>query len=460
MNKLEINNFKSFSAPQIIDFDNKNFLLYGDNGAGKSSMFEAIKICFFKDKLQPKNDDEKTPEENRQIVSDFWSQYNNKNASQDFELKINDTNFNDFDSKQYSVFMINTDSTCNYEYIRLDLLLERNFLTDEPQQFCKDNWKSLQDNINKILTDDFHEDIQIDIDAEDDFKIRIKNDKRNISFIKENISKYFNEARINLLVLLLVFESIKLIEKKDKNILVLDDFITSLDVANRTSIIKYIFDNFKEFQIIIFTHNVFFYNLISYMINEYYKSDDILNKDKWQFANLYEIENRHNLYIKGMIQEVKELKNEFKSSNVDLQDIGNKIRQKFEVLLFELSKLLVVGATEESKDVISKIEQGKSLYLKDKVLDDILAILNDTNENSLKQRLITKINEHKSDGYQDIQKIVRDLKLYQKIILHPMSHGVNGQSSYTTAELSQSLELLEKLESNINKLASKKVDGA
>lgn len=79
----------------------------------------------------------------------------------------------------------------------------------------------------------------------------------------------------------------------------LDDFITSLDIANRTSIIKYIFDNFRNFQILIFTHNVYFYNLITYMINEYYKSDKKLNNSKWSFTNLYEIENDHFIYEKG-----------------------------------------------------------------------------------------------------------------------------------------------------------------
>lgn len=98
---------------------------------------------------------------------------------------------------------------------------------------------------------------------------------------------------------MLFFECVKLYPKKEKNILVLDDFITSLDIANRTSIIKYIFDNFRNFQILIFTHNVYFYNLITYMINEYYKSDKKLNNSKWSFTNLYEIENDHFIYEKG-----------------------------------------------------------------------------------------------------------------------------------------------------------------
>ena len=54
MNSLKIENFKAHKN-LLIEAKNRNFLLYGDNGAGKSSIYDAIKICFFKQKLEIAN---------------------------------------------------------------------------------------------------------------------------------------------------------------------------------------------------------------------------------------------------------------------------------------------------------------------------------------------------------------------------------------------------------------------
>ena len=44
--KIEIKNFKAFRGPDVIDLSDKgqNLLLYGENGSGKTSLYEAIKL--------------------------------------------------------------------------------------------------------------------------------------------------------------------------------------------------------------------------------------------------------------------------------------------------------------------------------------------------------------------------------------------------------------------------------
>lgn len=39
ISKIEIKNFKFFKEPFVLDTKNKNVLLYGENGAGKSSVY-------------------------------------------------------------------------------------------------------------------------------------------------------------------------------------------------------------------------------------------------------------------------------------------------------------------------------------------------------------------------------------------------------------------------------------
>ena len=44
--KIEIKNFKTFRGPDVIDLGRKgqNLLLYGENGSGKTSLYEALKF--------------------------------------------------------------------------------------------------------------------------------------------------------------------------------------------------------------------------------------------------------------------------------------------------------------------------------------------------------------------------------------------------------------------------------
>lgn len=78
---------------------------------------------------------------------------------------------------------------------------------------------------------------------------------------------------------------------------------------------------------------------------------------------------------------------------------------------------------ETASDLVSKIEN----------------ILSENNPINLAPRLQTKIDEYKYDEYPNFQKIVKELKLYQKVIMHPMSHGVIGMRTFTTKEIKNQL---------------------
>jgi len=459
MNKIDIKYFKAYKEKVSINFgiDNKNLLLYGENGSGKSSLYEAIKVIFFKEKLENLIPDSSTPEEEQTNIEVFWSQYTNKKYSESFEIKVNEESYSDFNSLNHQVFMIAMDKFCIQDRIRLDELLKNFDLNIASiDALCETKYELIQNNVNEKLQDFKEENIKIVIDNEDDFSIKIEDSIRGLDY-KDNLSKYFNEAKLNLIVLLLVFESILLSEEVDKKkILVLDDFITSLDMANRTFLMQYIFDKFEAYQKVILTHNVYFYNLIMYLINNIY-----INRNKWLFANLYEINNDHNIYIKGELT-VQKIKEKYNSNPSEIESIGNDIRKRFEQLLHELSKLFMIGAVEDSKKIIEEIENTKTIYRKDKkrefnLLYEIEEILE---ENHLKEKIRSKISKYKFNELSNFQTIIRELKLYQKVTMHPMSHSSNGLSSFTQKEIEKSLLLLEKLEGNITSLIGSDVDGA
>jgi len=462
MKSLYLKNFKAYRDEfEKLNLTNKNFLLYGENGSGKSSLYEAIKITFFREKIAKNIPVATTPEEQSMTTDSFWNSYKNNNVTEPFEVTINDISYREFDATSYQPFMIAMDKLCIKGTLQLDNLLTKiDVSIDDIGAFCGTHFSEIESTVNLKLVEFHEKNITIVIDNEDDYKIKIHDKVRNLEY-KENLTHYFNEAKLNLIVLLLLLESIKKAQQSDKTkILVLDDFITSLDVSNRTFLMRYILEDFSEFQILILTHNVYFYNLIIYLVNDIYKT-----KDKWQFANLYEIGNEHKLYIKGCIETVANIKDFYHNNNGDPESVGNKIRQRFEVLLYEFSKLLMVGAVEDSKKIMQRIEDAKNIYFNNKktasdLLDELEKLLNSDNTNNLQNRLTQKIAYYKKDGFKDFQKIVRDLKLYQKVTLHPLSHGAMGQSSFTTTDLEQSLELLEKFESYIKDLIGSDIDGA
>lgn len=457
MNKLQIKCFKAFKDELVVDFDNKNFLLYGENGAGKSSIYEAIKVTFFKDRIVSTIPDAPTPEEQDQINQDFWNKYNNKATNADFEIKLNEVNHKDFYTIDYQLFMISLEDIFIEEKIKLDAILEQfYFYISNIDSFCHEKHLDIQREVNAALIS-FKENIQIEIDNEDDYTIKIIDNIRNLES-KSDIKKYFNEGKLNLVILLLLFTSIKAAQNSSKNrILILDDFITSLDASNRTFLMNYIFSNFSEFQILIFTHNVSFYNLIMYLIKNLTNANE-----RWKFAALYEINNKSKLYLKHPIIKVSDIKQEYDSiplqnTNVYIEDIGNKIRQKFEILLYEYSKLLMIGAVEDSSKILERIGNSKNIYYKGNktasdLIDEVVSTLDENNPNNLSNRLKTKIEQYKKADFEKLKKIISELKLYQKVTMHPMSHGTIGQSPFTTNEIEKSLELLEKFEKYLKDL--------
>ncbi|MGJ1367906.1 hypothetical protein [Sphingobacterium spiritivorum] len=450
MQKLRLSKFKAFKDELLIPFANKNLLLYGENGAGKSSLYESIKVIFYHQKLV-EHISAPTPEELAQRKNDFWSNYNNKIDNHDFEIEINDDQYNSFDTELYRVFMISLEEMKIGNKIHLKEIIENFFFRiDGIDSLCAEGFLLVQDDVNNKLKS-FNESVAIEIDNEDDYAIKIIDTNKNVES-KVEIKKFFNEAKLNTIVLLLLLSFIELSKTPDKkNILVLDDFITSLDASNRTFLIKHILENFQNDQVLIFTHNISFYNLVMFMIN---KERSLANT--WLFANLYEINNCHRIYFKNAIDRTKAIREDYNNivtpgTSSEIEAIGNRIRRKFEILLYEYSKLLMVGAVEDSNKIIDRIMYGKSAYYNSKktasdLVDNLQSIIDENNPNNLSGRLQSEINNFKKHDFDNFQKIIKDLKLYQKITMHPLSHGVIGMPTFTTREIEISFELLEKME--------------
>lgn len=470
MNNIKINNFKGFKNIIEIDLqESKNLLLYGENGAGKTTIFDAIKIAFFSNRIIEESVDSIIPEERVANISELWNSYNNLSNNQDFQISIDNLNHNEIVTTNYNVYMVSLDNLVIKDSINLKDVLS-NFYLDIPDIniFVQDNYIDIEDIINIALLE-FKESISVEINIENNFSINIIDTKRSFQRVNQ-LRKYFNEAKLNLIYLLVLFAAIQKSQSKESGInkiIVLDDFITSLDASNRTFLIRYVFDTFKDFQKIILTHNVSFYNLGLYLINEIYSKNT-----EWVFASLYEIGGVCKLFTKESLEKVENIKNAYEElpkplNEGKIDEIGNRIRKKFEALLYELSKIIMIGAVEESKNIITKVNTSNNLYFNSNktatdLVNEIINILNDENTSEnyliLKNRIFARINLYKIENLNNLKVIINDLKLYQKVILHPMSHSSGGQTTFTTKEITQSLELLSLLEKHLSGFVDKNVD--
>ena len=140
-------------------------------------------------------------------------------------------------------------------------------------------------------------------------------------------------------------------DSKDK-LIVLDDFITSLDIANRTFLIKYLIETFNKnkFQLIILTHNLEFFNLVKFILEE----KITVNGNTWLFYQLYEINNCIEL---SNIQPIS-FEN-IEKEIINHPDIaGNLIRKKFENVIHSLAKDLILGSVESSNNTLTTAKIG------------------------------------------------------------------------------------------------------
>jgi len=482
MYQLRLKNFKAHKELDI-KFDNKSFLLYGDNGAGKSSIYEALKVKFFEDKIKTTLTSKVSDEEYDEVVNEFWIQYKNSSSRDSFNIDLLQAENREFNIENYQVFMLNLDDTEFDKYLSIDSLIKKVYFSlsidvvsplsfSDIENRTKLSLSDIENRTNELL-EEFKEDIKISIDSEDKTTVKITDENRKL-IRKKNIKDYFNEAKLNLVVLSILFSIIELSQdNRTHKILILDDFITSLDVSNRTFLMKYILETFGDkFQIVILTHNVYFYNLIMYLVNDIYKL-----KNDWQYANLYEIANEAKLYMNDNLIELPKLRKEIYGQNPNYTRIGNDLRKKFERLLYEFSKILMIGSVEESNKILEILDKKENMYLlryeyiDSKKRKQVMF----KNSNHLVIELEKLIEENKTiddiknliSTYSEVDKllpeiikVIQELKLYQKVSMHSLSHGQVGQNPISQKEIEKSLELLENFQKQMQSLVNKKVDGA
>ncbi len=492
---VKLNNFK-FHKNLEFDIAKENCLIYGENGAGKSSIYWGLYSILKKDIINIEEyqnyDSIDTP--NVEIML---------NDTLSTQLKI-DVHSNIIDGNIRSIYLAHQDfleeitllenfyevmeSSLKYffstlkEYIkefnRIDEDIDETNNDDEARkrQFNIHKFSVLLNQLelraNNIINEHFNEififsfDIdwgisQLAIKGKYEFsqpKISIKIDN------KKNLKLNFNEAKLKLASIAIFFGLIKLEEDKTNSLklLVLDDFLTSLDMANRKLIVQYILIEFKEYQKIILTHNIQFYNLII----KFLKMRD--EDEKWDIKNIFLSENDTialiNTQNKNYLNDAKKqlLAGEYHSS-------GNYARKEFERIVNEFKQILEIGKQEQLKhlvDTLKSISNENSFFKKpfsilNKLSDrynNISTILSSEDNNSAKigkvnyeVNQINQLLQNEQCELSDLKNLLSKVEFYKDILFNPASHS-NDEIEVYRKECIASIKLLEELNSIVNGL--------
>lgn len=470
MNRLVLENFKAFRSRIEIPFDGKNAIIYGENGGGKSSIYDAIKLWFHTPTVFDERCDKglTIPTDIARNKNDILDSYNHQLArTTRFVMQVNGTAYNHINTHPaYDIIMLSREDLEVKDQINVVDTIKSSLVgIADPEQFVTDNHADLEAFINEVVQKDFGEKyITVSLYRNGtNWLINVEDTKRGIVRNKE-LTRYFNEGKLHIILLVLLLSAAQLNgSTAPHKILVLDDVITSLDTANRTFLIKYIHEYCNSYQKIIMTHSVSFYNQLCYSFRTAW-----VEKDSWKAIRVIQKEETSDVLMIDEIKKASVLRKEYilgtKPGHSLPASLPNDIRKRFEFLVSEISHLLTVGGFAESGQVLAEINDNKDIYfVYDVASKKTLNIYDMVNEmvdkitiapgSPLKTDLETIFNRYKS-GYDldHIKMTLQLLMIYQKVVLHSGSHLASPIAPFSPSEIDKSIMLLQQLEKLMGKL--------
>lgn len=458
MKSLCVSNFKAFKESFLLPLDGKSSLIYGENGSGKTSLFEAIKLFFFNERilkeLIPSNI---VGEERDNEVERVFSEYKRETDSK-IVIEVDGKDSDSYNINDVSVFLVAYSNLDKLDSINLEELVNEAYYSKADKfinWYSKDLGELIVDQVNSDLKDYFMLS-EVELHLMDNGNCTIQNELNVIPKAKV-LHRFFNESILHLVKFVTIIETITYFsEKGEKALIVLDDCFNSLDTPNRTFMMRFFLDKTKGFQKVVLTHNTGFYNLFDYIVNNVEKETN-----EWVNFQLCMINGNHTL-LDTMTKSVRDIK-----ANTSIENLGNELRKHFEILVYKLSRLVNVGELQEASTLLDKLcspthpvylakvgEKVKDIYT---LLNEIELIVKIGGAN-LPNRIKKKIEEFKNNDFlKELQPILIELRLMQKVALHQTSHGHSGIPPISEKEIDAACTLLEKLEIAL-KAVSKRVD--
>ncbi|MGN0048182.1 MAG: AAA family ATPase [Bacteroides sp.] len=464
MNKIEINRFKAFARPIHVEADGHNLLVYGENGAGKSSLFEAIYLYYFGHRHFRQSLLRGVRRDRQQELNRFWQEYIHRDGTDgtEVEIQIDDHPIvvdAPVSPSQACALLCTARLSCQTdipEEDRLNLrrLCERMAVSGDLPPLDTEQAGVYLREVNRVLQEEFREACTVGLDN-DEYDLYLASADGHLR-ASRSLHRYFNEARINLVVLLLhLVIARRALEGEEKPLLVLDDVVTSLDACNRRFLARYLLRTFTGWQVLLFTHNIGFYNLFIRCIEEQKASA------QWQLLNLYITRQGPNLSRCEHRLTAAKLRRRLTQEQEGMapEELCMAIRKRFESVLLEIAKALQIGATERPNYYLHRLlDDGRPCYLKhnkkspvstaDDLVREIVQQLEGEADDTEKLTAIRRQVAAYSciESLPPLQAVVSQLHQYEKLFIHAQAHGSGSTPSFHYKEAEHALSLLELLE--------------
>lgn len=509
--QIVLSNFK-FYREQNLEINQKNVLFYGENGTGKSSLYWALYMLYkvsyssnigkYISNLNAShpnnlvNHNTQASEASVKIIDEQCNEtqisatknsiserlkdsektihfLNHEKLSKLFDKKV-DSSYNLFDNlkndfiSEYIIFEKLHSSLNKIANKEIEIIDDR--VGSESYELNKELssvLKKLERFMNWFLHTRFKEKLSIQFYIRDEFRFDQKASgdwelQNPIIDIKLNqytdFTLRFNEARVKLVSILFYLSLILYNEKKTKHkqalrLLVLDDFLLSLDMGFRSNVIDFVFDKFlHKYQLFILTHDQIFFNLLKRKISHYKKSEE------WIFKYMYFHESLCGQYEEPEMYShnddyLKKAEDFLSSGN--LEECGNNLRKEMEKIIFDMKIKFELGNIGTLYNAIEVFQNNHNPFLYKHPHD---VINNFQNGDSVKRILesTTLDNETKSKKIKNLlntsgeristvalHKILHNLQWHRDIVGNQTSHA-NSSNLYNT-EFKQAIRDIKEL---------------
>jgi hypothetical protein len=462
---ISISNFKFF-RDETIELKNKNALIYGENGTGKSSLYYAlyskinnkVNISEFKNRDAQDNEEFKVD-----ITLDNGNLFDNTLSTQSYFIShsilhktLQEKNFFETLIKIYisnfSLLMKDIDSSLKYINDNLQDKSKKEELIVKRMKLDED----LQNLIEKLTieTNSIFEQIEESISISFDFEVSNLDFTSSLNevvfsnpkvFLKINEIKdkhqHFNEAVLKIvsisIYLVLINIEDKLYTENRLKLLVLDDLLLSIDMGNRLLISKYVYEKYLDFQKIILTHNIYFYSFYETMIRHYNEEGN------WNKFELYKSKISENIYEAKICSKndeylVKATK-ELTQNNLD--SAGNYLRKELEKIVRNIINYLQIGKIGQLEDLL------KSIKSNDKYFIDTQKIIRE----NLTNNTFSVPNDKTIDTIY-LNSILGSNHFIKDIVLNKLSHSCSTHEDIYRSELEIAKTEIEKLKKEFKRI--------
>jgi recombinational DNA repair ATPase RecF len=459
---LKIENFKGFAKEVGISLRGKNLVIYGENGSGKTSLIEALKLLFdsalreieleryenvfMKEpvKISIETTDGKT------ISLRTKTKKMRDGRGNELELTVTDPDGYNHEEKTFLEALSRSTSILSYRQLMkiYDLKTPEDFyelfvrnimayylipprrektLIEELQELeelkeksprakrkITDKEESIKNEINKIfgeIKDKWNEyariltgdDIEIECSIEELGKLnfRVKWCGRDVS----DILTYLNEGRLNAISLSLFLSYYYKFNVSPHKMLLLDDVVIGLDMNLRIPLLDILKQDFEnEYQIIITTFDENWFNLMK----------QYLDGSKWEFLRLIVrgTDNNNLPFVICVEQQDYLIKARKHLNNGDIPAAALYVRLEFERIVKNFARKKKIKVQYETSQI-----------------------------NDIWNEIKGQLNRAKT--------LIKRVEIYRSILLNPSVH-YDPRSKYQR-EVNYAIEVVEKLKEKLNK---------